>query len=53
MTRRFDTKNCTANSGLMAPNGTCYLESDVSKEDWQLLNETSESMKLPADEYFQ
>nr|XP_027214213.1 sodium- and chloride-dependent glycine transporter 1-like isoform X2 [Penaeus vannamei] len=50
--RRFDTKNCTANSGLMAPNGTCYLESDVSKEDWQLLNETSESMKLPADEYF-
>ncbi|XP_064100130.1 sodium- and chloride-dependent glycine transporter 1-like [Macrobrachium nipponense] len=50
--RRFDTKNCTAHEGLMAPNGTCYLQTEVTPEEWQNLNVTAKSMKMPADEFF-
>ncbi|XP_068230895.1 sodium- and chloride-dependent glycine transporter 1-like isoform X2 [Palaemon carinicauda] len=50
--RRFDTKNCTAHEGIMSPNGTCFQQNDVSPEDWQNLNNTAMSMKMPADEFF-
>ncbi|XP_045625896.1 sodium-dependent proline transporter-like isoform X2 [Procambarus clarkii] len=50
--RRFDAKNCTAHEGIMATNGTCYFESQVTHKDWESLNVTAQSLKLPADEFF-
>ncbi|XP_071539610.1 sodium- and chloride-dependent glycine transporter 2-like isoform X5 [Panulirus ornatus] len=50
--RRFDTKNCTGHDGIMALNGTCFFESEVSPSQWQALNETAQATKLPADEFF-
>ena len=50
---RFDTKNCTLHEGLMAPNGTCYQQVDLSPAEWDSLNKTVSEMKLPADEFFQ
>ncbi|KAK8719450.1 hypothetical protein OTU49_014026 [Cherax quadricarinatus] len=50
--RRFDAKNCTSLEGLMATNGTCFFQSQVSPMEWESLNATAQSLKLPADEFF-
>ncbi|XP_042214876.1 sodium-dependent proline transporter-like [Homarus americanus] len=50
--RRFDSKNCTANGGLIDVNGTCFLKNQVEADKWDQMNVTAKSMKLPADEFF-
>lgn len=50
--QKYDTKNCTAQNGIMSGNGTCILRQVVANETWLNLSTNAAKAKMASDEYF-
>jgi len=50
--RRFDSKNCTSQGGVMTKEEDCVFAKDVTVDVWKNLTETANNAKMPSDEFF-
>ena len=46
-------RNCSLAGGLVTGDGLCVQPGNVSREEWDRLNQTNNNAKMPSDEFFQ
>ena len=46
-------RNCSLAGGLVTGAGLCVQPGNVSRAEWDRLNQTNSNAKMPSDEFFQ